>query len=214
MVRLAVFPPSRENPERPYFNGIEYGHVSKLSDSGYALRSALHLTRSWEVFQFLRGGLGSSYRDDRPMAQSAERGDLRLVEKFLDHGWPSQGEKYYALSVATRHCHLDVVDLLLSRGANPNYYRFLTVGSPLANAAKVGSISIVRKLYEYGANNDNTPLDQEIMLLYALQAEHTEMVNLFFERGVLNRVCPSQIRKQIKDAGLKSMEELLKRWGE
>ncbi|GAW18579.1 hypothetical protein ANO14919_080570 [Xylariales sp. No.14919] len=216
MVRLAIFPPSRAEPQRPSFNGQEFGNVDPCSNSGYELFNAIWMSTNWDVFQYLEGGLSPSPdRRDGYLALHAERGNLGMVEKLLDHGWDIEGGNKlnnYPLIQAARGFHLDVVDTLLRRGANPNNHEWSQLGSALSAAATAGSMSIIRKLYEYGANNDDDPSDQMKMLRKALLLEHTEMVNFFFERGLLGRQCPESIRKNVEEEGLESMMQLLEKW--
>jgi ankyrin repeat protein len=84
-----------------------------------------------------------------------------------------------------------VVDLLLERGADPNFGYEKPVGmevelTPLTIAAASGSLTIVRKLLDHGAHIDVPAEDYMTRLpalYWAIAIEHTAMVQLLLERG-------------------------------
>lgn len=109
---------------------------------------------------------------------------------------------------ATQYLHDDVVDLLLKRGADPNRGRkSASWHAPLSAAATVGSMRILRKLMEHRASfkmhDPWGPEEHEHMLRNAFCAEHTEMVEFFYNQGLLDRKCPKHLRG----------ERLLEKWG-
>jgi ankyrin repeat protein len=56
------------------------------------------------------------------------------------------------LRTATRGGQVEIVELLLGRGADPNF----PVGDPLTQAVKHGYLDITRRLLDYGANVNST----------------------------------------------------------
>ncbi|KAI0436894.1 ankyrin repeat-containing domain protein [Xylaria telfairii] len=225
ILRLAIDPPSRATLHSSDFNGQKIGEVDPQSYAGRVLREAQSLTRSWEVFEYITSLLRPSHPHSTTfVAMNAERGNIDMVQRLLDSEWlmdpryPKDGNRYAvfartSLIRATRGFHEDIVDLLLKRGANPNDdhmpERF---GSALSAAAAVGSMRMIRKLMEYGAKIDVHERQQRLMLKKALLVEHTEMVNFFYDQGLLDRKCPAFLRKVIEEEGLESMLELLKKW--
>ncbi len=120
--------------------------------------------------------------------------------------------------------HEDMVDFLLDRGADPNEGEGTKRGSALCAAAAAGSLSIVRKLLDRGARVGGVDYDRAIV--YALEREHTAMVELLLDRdniepgpGARTRQIGGQtIRRprfirRIKNNGLESMVELLVKRG-
>ncbi|KAI1828353.1 ankyrin repeat-containing domain protein [Xylaria intraflava] len=222
MLRLVIFPPCRAESQRADFNGQEFGNADLDPELVSSLAGSLHRTRNWDLFQCSEVGRSPhEIHRNRLLAIHADWGNLEMVERFIDHGWDIDGENqlnHNPLVLAARRGHLDIVDLLLRRGANPNEHTMSQLGSALCGAAACGSMSIIRKLYEYGAGHSNQGedenwRDQSKMLRKAVLMEHTEMVDYFFERGVLDRKCPASIRKQAEEEGLESMTELLEKWG-
>ena len=106
--------------------------------------------------------IGSSMRNQSPLALAARRGDLAVVNALLKAGaHPDIGERYgpwgsvYSYSplmAAIEGRHTEVVQALLAAGARPNLGR--TVGpfgffaryTPLRNAAESRSLPILRAL--------------------------------------------------------------------
>mgnify|MGYP002034266600 CR=1 FL=1 len=106
--------------------------------------------------------IGSSMRNQSPLALAARRGDLAVVNALLKAGaHPDIGERcgpwgsvysYSPLMAAIEGRHTEVVQALLAAGARPNLGR--TVGpfgffaryTPLRNAAESRSLPILRAL--------------------------------------------------------------------
>ncbi|KAI0967023.1 ankyrin repeat-containing domain protein [Xylaria arbuscula] len=216
MLRLAIYPPSRPRPHSSDFNDQKCGNVDHSSDAGHTLRKARYVTKSWDVFQYITSFFDSSGPFDYSfLSRHAEWGNMEMVQHLLDAGWDVNGENRLnndPLIIAARSFHEDIVELLLKRGANPNIQWRSQLGSALAAAAAAGSMRIVRKLIEYGANIYEDDATQMKMLRKALLQEHTEMVNFFFDQNLLNRKCPEDIRKHIETEELESMIDLLKKW--
>ncbi|KAK5636799.1 hypothetical protein RRF57_012511 [Xylaria bambusicola] len=221
MLRLAISPPSRPELRESHFSGLDLGNLDYNTNGRLVLVSALLMTGSWDVMLYIRSLLYSIYPLDaaRLLKETAQRGSKDIVQRILDDLDQWVVEEYInrftidPLTFATRAYHEDIVELLLERGIDPNEFNKIDRETPLSAAAAVGSMRMLRKLMEYGANSDGDKKQQILMLKRALLVEQTEMVNFFYDQGLLSRKCPESIREQIKEEGLESMTELLKRWG-
>jgi ankyrin repeat protein len=215
MIRLAVYPESRSNPDNTDFSGQPFGNVDISSKTGSDLYNCLYNTKNWEIFQYIDAFFKESILQSDPpylLARYAELGNLEILRKLLDAGLDINGGKQpnsNPLVIASRYCHEDVVDLLLERGADPNYCEMEQRGPPLCAAAASGSITIVRKLLAYGANDwDINPS----ALRTAVQLEHTAMVNLFLELDIGDAECQAAALRDALSYGMESsMVQLLKK---
>ena len=83
------------------------------------------------------------------------------------------GDQYTPLTYAARWCDVEVIELLVSKGADPN---FLDVSDtkPIEMAVWKGDVRAVRKLLELGARIDSAPLT-------AAKSGNLEVVRFFVE---------------------------------
>lgn len=160
ILRLAMYPPSRATPDSTDFVGQAFGRVDRSSYTSFALRTAqCYRTREVEVYKYL-GSFFSEPDDGISSALSfhAALGNLEMVRHLLNAGADTRGvsgRRGNPLLAACQRCHEDVVDLLLERGADPNFYGDkdrVQYGYPIAAAATSGSLPIVRKLVSHGAD--------------------------------------------------------------
>ncbi|KAI9642834.1 hypothetical protein NHQ30_008567 [Ciborinia camelliae] len=214
MVRLAVYPPSRSNTNSTDFFGQRWGVVNTKSGPSSDLASCLYFAKTWEVFQYIDDFLikGSFWPSESShlLRHYAGLGNLEIIQKLLDAGADihgGNGHNRNPLIVAARHCHEDIVDLLLERGADPNNYEAQQRGPPLAAAINSGSIAIVRKLLDYGAKIDEYGSS---FLRRAVRLEHTAMVELLLDLNInIDSRDRSNLIKKALDDGLESMALLL-----
>jgi ankyrin repeat protein len=88
--------------------------------------------------------------EQRSIEEAARRGDTAAIQELLRRGAPVDGTgPTPPLSLAARHGHSEVVDLLLASGADPNYPG--EGGPPLAQAIRGGDSESVQLLLEAGA---------------------------------------------------------------
>ena len=216
MVRLAVYPPSRATPDNADFSGQPFGHVDPESKPGFDLQDALFCVKTWEAFQYINAFFSESILLSENscsvlLARYTELGNTEMVRQLLDAGADIHGGERTncnPLTIASRYCHEDVVDLLLERGADPNYQELQQRGSPLMAATAGGSMAIVLKLLDHGASVEGV----EWHLLHnAVRLEHTAMVELMLG---LHNWSDSERRRVLKEAtenGLDSMVLLLQK---
>ncbi|MDX6770334.1 MAG: ankyrin repeat domain-containing protein [Elusimicrobiota bacterium] len=90
---------------------------------------------------------------------AAKKGDVEKVAKLIAEGAPVNkaygfdNSRYYALGVAAHNGHVEVVRLLLEKGANPNLddaVGFTAIHHAVANPAP--NVEVVRLLLENGAD--------------------------------------------------------------
>ncbi len=86
------------------------------------------------------------------------------------------------LHISVYHDHLDIVKLLLTKGANPNLANNNGV-TPLHNAAFNSNLEIVKLLVDYGANINAENKDGIVALRDAVKNGHTKIVRFLLEKG-------------------------------
>jgi len=170
MVRLCLYPPSRaaasdgEDEDKCEAEKLILGHkpgaIPHKSDLGTYIKSAMRKTRSLDVYDYLRRLLDkaepipvttSYYRlpplppppmNARHLVTMAGVGDITMVRHLLSIGAdPSLLAK--PLLQAINNCNHEIVDLLLSRGADPNGCdkSSMPFCTPLFAAIRTGSVT-------------------------------------------------------------------------
>ncbi|KAI9652384.1 MAG: hypothetical protein M1829_001659 [Trizodia sp. TS-e1964] len=219
MVRLAVYPPSRAAPDSTDFVSEAIGSVNRVSSTGNALCLAQWATRDVEVFKYLERFFSKPSDLSYILAKHARLGNLEMVRYLLDAGADTRGvcgRDANPLIVACRRCHEEVVDLLLERGADPNFdgdRERGQQGNPIAKAAASGSLVIVRKLLSHGADlcHENAGIPMGYHALYwAVRLEHTSMVKFLVAAGVDLGIYGETILETAQSLGLDSMVEVLR----
>lgn len=223
MVRLAVYPPSRAAAHSTEFAGDAFGSVNRRSSTGIVLTHAQRATRDVEVYTYLDAFFSTPDDLSYALSQQARWGNLAMVRHLLDAGADTRGVSGRTgnpLAAACARGHEDVVDLLLERGADPNFSGDMTrttfVRIPIVEAAACGSMAIVRKLLAHGADLTLTDMDIPVgvlTLFRALTVEHTEMVRFLLAAGVDLNVVGKDMMDSIVSRGLDSMAKLLREEG-
>ncbi|KAI9147010.1 Ankyrin repeat domain-containing protein [Paramyrothecium foliicola] len=127
-------------------------------------------------------------RDNRgrtPLSYAGERGNLNILQLFLDNGAQVDSIDRVGrspLSFAAEQGHLEVSQLLLEKGAKvdlqDNYSQ-----TPLSYAARQGHLEVLQLLLEKGAKVDLQDIDSRTPLLYATRQGHLEVLQLLLEKG-------------------------------
>ncbi|MEW6544328.1 MAG: ankyrin repeat domain-containing protein [Nitrospirota bacterium] len=118
---------------------------------------------------------------------AVERGDMQGVQTLLDQGaGKDKDDAAEAFVHAAGAGNLQIVDLFLKRGVDPNvpYRSFNYASYPLERAASRGHLEVVRMLLDHGAqvNNVDSPFHFTALTL-AASAGNTEVVKLLLDRG-------------------------------
>jgi ankyrin repeat protein len=121
------------------------------------------------------------------LVKAAEKGELAEVQRLLDKGVAvdstnSADPAYTALMHASAGGHVQVVDLLLRRGANVNVESKYGL-TPLMRAAQRGHRDTVELLLERGAQINAASLDGDTALILAARAGRGDMVRLLRGKG-------------------------------
>jgi hypothetical protein len=224
ILKLALYPPSRETPNSTDLAGQPFGNINRSSLVGHTLTSALRYTRCPEVHKYLDSLLAQPSAEEdlsHLLIFHARWGNLSMVRYLLDIGVSVDALSYFKrktpLAAACQGGHEEVVDLLLERGANPNFEaenpRRRTA---LPKAASSGSLTMVRKLLDHGAHI-NEPVDfweRWPAIWWAVAIEHTAMIQLLLERGAsLEGWIGETALEMSEELGLDSMAEMLLKLG-
>jgi ankyrin repeat protein len=131
-----------------------------------------------------KGSSSSSSSPGQQLIDACEKGEIAAVRKLLDEGvdvnWKDTlGDT--ALIYASANGHVEIIKLLLDRGAFIDFIRNGVGGTALMNACFNGQVDCVRLLLEKGAdmsiktNNGKTAKD------YAIENGHAGIVPLLDE---------------------------------
>ena len=129
--------------------------------------------------------------DENPLHHACFVGDLPAARLFLDHGADANGSRYYysayrPVIAAARRNHVDVLSLLIDRGAalglSPEV-RYGSEGTPLGTACVWGHVHAVRLLLDRGADINLKDHSREPPLFHALRSGKVDVVRLLLARG-------------------------------
>ncbi|KAJ3561355.1 hypothetical protein NPX13_g8979 [Xylaria arbuscula] len=216
ILRIALdVPKHKDKPSSSYFeDNMSSGGVNPCGHDplSCALAWAQSCTNSIEVYDYLDSVWANSKRNPSDfLAWYCRRGNIGMIRHLLDKGADMRasysGRGTGPMAEACWAGHEDVVDLLLERGADPNYRASndcSIADAPLTAAAAGGHLNIVRKLLDHGAVVSLQALSKAFMV------EHTGMVQLLLQN------CPSfpmdwkhYIVRDLLKAGLESMVKLI-----
>jgi ankyrin repeat protein len=118
-------------------------------------------------------------------------GNVKVVKKYLDDGL-SVNEQFFAwsaLHIAANKGQLEVVKLLVDRGADLNYKHPITKMTPLAMAALDGYTDVVDYLLSKGAD-PNVKMRGNVSVLRAVRdSGNDKMVQLLESKGAKDDGC-------------------------
>ncbi|KAF6809896.1 hypothetical protein CPLU01_15419 [Colletotrichum plurivorum] len=212
MVRLAMFPPSRADPNDFHFDPYQHGRLDTQPRLRACLSRALD-TGSSEIYKYI----SSFYDRDARMRHDLGRwtigkhsrfGHVDVVRYLLDQGAAEKSTGPCSLVYAAKASQVEVVDLLLKGGVHPNVVDPFQ-GPAVLGAANVGSLTIVRMLLDRGATVDEERGRE--LLRSAVRREHVAMVRLLLDRGVCDAKFHAGIVDMALEEGLESMADLLRR---
>jgi len=212
--------------------GYKPGFIPHDSKLGIYIDRAMQRTCSPRVYDYLlsllfpldRGNNPDSAVNDgglipRHLAAMSGTGDITMVRHLLDHvgadpsSKDSSSPKPLVRAITMRN--YDVIDLLLSSGADPNGREKLRYcyRTPLLAAVKTGNVRIVQKIFDAGAKVQFLS-DEGLILRYAIEMEHTAMVELLLGKGIVSsEIAKSDALWKAEKMGLESMVDLLKSKG-
>lgn len=128
-------------------------------------------------------------------------GDVNRLSKLLSKtdvdALDSSG--YSSLHYASRAGHLEVVKLLVARGANVNLLTRNNRSSSLHRASQMGKIAVVTYLLQNGANSDLQDSDGCTALHRAAIANHTNICKLLISHNHLLLHIPDSRNRLPKD---------------
>ncbi|TKA82603.1 hypothetical protein B0A55_01378 [Friedmanniomyces simplex] len=112
-----------------------------------------------------------------------------LVTGLYESFKPAKSGILSPLAGAAGHRQLDVVELLLAKGAQLNPHVNISSSSPLHEAVRADDIELARFLLELGANVNSLNAYNTTTLMYAVKYSSVEMVRLLLSyRPDLNQV--------------------------
>ncbi|GIL77976.1 hypothetical protein Vretimale_7377 [Volvox reticuliferus] len=124
----------------------------------------------------------------RSACSAAQDGDVAKLRRILQRNPTAVGNdgasggSYTPLHYAARGGHLDAVELLLQKGANPNAATRGMGATPLHRAAMQGHFFVVERLLAAGADARAVDCDLETPLHKAAVQGHGEVCRLLLER--------------------------------
>lgn len=195
ILKLALYTPSRQAPDSTEIIRQSPGNIDPCTPIGKVLvTAARRYTKSPDISEYIYKLLKNRPSNDdliEMLIWHAGCGNLPMVRYLLGKGVPVNGELpgTNALIEACRGFHSEVVGLLLEQDADPNARvedsSWITA---LPMAASTGSLAIVCKLLDYGAQINEVPdvwwgSTRVTAIWWAVAVEHTAMFELLLERG-------------------------------
>ena len=145
------------------------------------------------TLQVLSGAMGDFIFDwsDIPLFRAIAQADNETVKKALNDGFNVNTKDSYgntALTVAADHCNLEIVRLLIEKGANVNVKDNNKLTPVLmifrcAEENEKASLEIFKLLVSRGADVNVRDEDNETLLMRACEDDSVEGVKLLLEAG-------------------------------
>ena len=134
------------------------------------------------VLAVVTGPLAAGTKEDE-LLRAVRQGDVAAVKALLDQGIPVDTKFRYdrtPLSFAADRGHLEIVKLLLERGADVNAKDTFYKMTPLSAASMKGNVDIVRLLLA------RSPTDAGEVLLAAVYSKKAPLLDAALETGKLS----------------------------
>jgi hypothetical protein len=144
------------------------------------------------------------------LRRAAGAGDVAKVKELLDKGVDVNAANSYggtALAFACDRGHLEVIKLLLDRGANPDTQDTFYKSKPVVWAAQKGHTEIVKLLLDRGVAPDPQ------ILMMGIYGEQPAVVKLMLERAKPGEEGLSQALAAAEQVGNAEVVEMLKAAG-
>lgn len=117
---------------------------------------------------------------------AAEKGEIATVQKFLDGGGDvnaADKNKLTLLNWAAYGGSLDLVKILVAKGADVNAHANPKAWTPLMNASATGFALVATFLLDHGAQVNTLDADGYSPLSFAAEKKHPDIVRLLLARG-------------------------------
>jgi TonB family protein len=154
-----------------------------------ALIYAVEACKSEAVQELIKAGAKTDFMTKlgySPLIIAASNGCTEIVRILLDAkvdvNREDSKQRYNALLKAVEFNHIDIVELLLSRGTPVNYHNTYGI-TPLMAAAQKGHRAIVELLLSRKAEVNAKTLIDYTPLLYALEFNQPEIVVMLLDAG-------------------------------
>src|SRR5688572_1391149 len=141
---------------------------------------------------------------------AARKGDAAAVKAFLDKGTDVNAKTQYgatALAYACDKGHVEVVKLLLERGADPDVRDSFYNATPMSWAAPKGFTEIVKLLLDKGSKQ------KDMALITGAGEGFVEIVKVVLEKGDLKPEVLTQALSRAEKANKPEVVEILKKAG-
>lgn len=126
-----------------------------------------------------------SIPNDSPLISALKSGKINEARSLIENGAsPNASDKYgeTALAKAAGKGEIELVELLLTKGTDPNIANHETQETPLMNASYYGHKDIVEVLLKNGADPNRKNKIGQTALDYANQKGHTDIADLLSTR--------------------------------
>jgi ankyrin repeat protein len=117
------------------------------------------------------------------LIKAVSENDLNLVIQLLEYGLPESYNLNDLLIDASKYGHIEIVKLLLEKGANINHKNCKNY-TALIQASYNGHIEIVKLLLEKGANISEKTHYASTEIIFASVMGHHEIVKILLNVGV------------------------------
>ncbi|CZR70190.1 uncharacterized protein PAC_20091 [Phialocephala subalpina] len=164
-------------------------HASAIGNIGIA-RDLLYYGANIENQYVTADNLeGVRFKYTTPLIEAAINGDRQMIEYLLESGAEIDNYDFTgrtALATAARHANLEVVNLLIQKGASTNLEtklpNYISIASLAVEAVKGGSHEILEVILKNGVDL-NQSAQRRNPLVVAIKSKEPAMVKMLIENG-------------------------------